>query len=738
MSDNQDAGDDTILYLNYSVSVKSESEHELLSSVGGLEDKKSVKQKIRYKIGNKISRKLDSVGGSYLLPFDSEPDKNYIGGIFVGQGRQSDEHPLTIPIGVRTIIHPNSSSSKKSIWNSLKEKGTGIKLRVDRNLQGTEKSAQKGEYELIFSESKRQENIISESGENLPSYIPDDEHQKHKIEDEITNRSLGDPVGLTEEQIVGEEEIDHSELPNSADKILSNIEQRSVDNVDESYNENSTKVRKPTEEEFEKIIDNILDRLDEISDISDPTYLETIPDSWSLGTCSRCNEHTKQINIDLHSKTRRILTQQLKEGFGISPEFQQKSRREYIHSDTTNLMIDESGQVYYQPEEILSWIVDISHYVEPMCNECHTEFGGKGHDNIISVSTDDGGNPQEKLTSEYNMEQEDDGQREISDDIEPIKIETTDEAKRENHVGYYRPPTESELEYILGCISDYIRNLVTRERDGPEGGYKQRRSEIYRIVHKRKNGHKGVRSKICRCEVCKTRIGESDYGYKDLQKHHADPKRLQRYKVRMMRQNRTIDKASILVNDQNNDYILSDRFFWRLETLLKNIDTYTMFCKDCKGQLSENHVKPEEVEEHEQLSIHDETFEKDDRSQKDEQEQYEDVEAQILTQIRPHPLKKELEFQCYKCLNIYTARHQQQGYYTVVSDQERNVCNTPIANQGELNTQFLGEEEEYVGVCGRHKPGLMRDIKSQIEDQQSADRAEIVRIFEQLISQESI
>lgn len=736
MNDTENLINNSILYLNYDILVESINSDQLLDKNQSLENKNSVKNKIRYKIGNKLSRKLDSVGSTYLLPFESSVSKKYVGGIFVDNGRQCDDYLFRIPVGIRTIVRPSSKEYKNRIWNQLKEKGSSITIEINRNIQNSNKTYQKGEYRLIFKDPQRYNRVEDSSGENLPSYIPDDEHNTHKIEQELISRGLGDPFGLTEEQVTGKDEIDLSELPDkNPDQIMSNVTEKSVNNIRNTYDEKSTKVRKPTESEFEKILDNLIERLDNISDTNNPIYLEETPDEWSFGTCSRCNEHTRDVNIRLESKAKKILFNQLKEGFGIADNSEEKSRREFVDSDITNLMIDEKGEVYYQPEEVLSWFVDISHYVEPMCTDCHNSVGGSNHTNIISVTTKNKDLDQTELMETSNKQDKNNNKLNLNDDLQPITIDTDDKINNKNHVGFYRPPTDSELEYILDCIAEYTYKLVTRQDKRPTSKSSRRKVEIYNIVHKRKNRHKGRTSELCQCESCNTLIGDGDIGYNDLQRHHSDPKKLQKFKVDLIEKNRDIDRASILVNDQQNDYILKDSFLWRLETFLNNIDTLTIFCDDCEKRLSQNYVEPDNIKEYKQSEIGDDFKNKDTIQNNNTTSIDQNIETQIVETLRPTNPPREMEFNCYKCLEKYTAKNQSHNCYTTLTDQGNIMGRTPIIHRNKLNAEFWDTETDYIGACGTHINTLIKDIKTQIDESDMTENA-LEQAYKRLISKE--
>jgi hypothetical protein len=726
----------SILYLNYTVYIDYKNER-LLSKNRNLEDNNSVKNKIRYGLGNKLSRKLDSVGSSYVLPkvtARKEVDRDYSGGIFVGKGKKIENSIIRIPAGIRVIINADEIGSTEKIWNQVAEKAkNSVQIEVNRNSPEKNFSMMEETATVKFEEPTKYDKIIRRSGDGLPSYIPEDKNEINQIEKEIESR-VGNSIGMTETPLE-EDSIKPSNLPNKTEEeLLSDIEETTIQNIKKTVEEKEvTPVRKPTEDEFERIIDRLIERLHKISDIHNPVYIEEVPDGWKAGTCSRCDTKSDQINMQLNSKSSKVLTEQMKEGFGIaSKSDEENARREYINEELTNFMLDSDGKVYFQSQEVISWIVDISHYVEAVCGECHREYGGGKHTKFISVTTDknteDSNN--NTLTSFSEEKNEYETQPEILENKEQISIET-DDVGLQKEFKYYRPPEKSEVEYVLDAISEYLFKLCTREYEGErKGDVKNRRQTIYRIIHKRKNRTGGISSKVCRCSECSTPIGDGNFGHRKLQRHHIEPKRLQKFKIKLMRETRDIDTASILVNDRGNDYILKDQFFRRLEMLVKNIDTFTVLCQECNHDVSrQNQIEPEEVTETEQKKI-DSKYEATRNASGNKKRQDININ-QIHEIIKPQQKPKNIEFTCYRCLEKYEATYQSNKYYQVRSNSAPSY-KTPIIDKRRLNTDFWSIETKYIGCCGNHRT-LQDDISEHI-DTDKADAEQIYSTIKVVIS----
>lgn len=685
-------GNPNVVYLNYNILVYSDAgDNRLLHNNESLEKSRSVRKKIRYELGNELSQKLDSIGSTYLVPFEGSPSNKYYGGLFVGIASSGDDSLLQIPVGFRTITASNNHSQ---LWKQVKQKISEVQITINRNMTDSEITYITDTLSISARQPQNEPKSILASGESLPSYIPDEQNETNVIEEQIIKRGLGDPFGLSAEEIIGDKPTDLSSLSRPE-----NLTDASVEQIKQSYDEQATNIRKPTEEEFKQIIDGIMDRMQKIADRDERVYLETMPDAWENATCARCqtNADPKHIHIKATAKAKEILYEQLQEGFGIAEA--SNKQRQFIHPDLTNFMIDDHGQVYFRPEEVLSWLVDISHYVESLCSACHNEYGGGGHEDHIAISVTADQQQQTLNNQSSNPELQ------ISEQYDPLTIEATNNST--TNTQYYRPPTESEITYILDEIARYLYQLATR-KDPTDTKMKNHREKLYNIVNKRKNITKSRTAEEMRCTTCNTIIGKKDVGFETLEQHHTDPQYLTEFKYDLMREHEDIDRASILVNDHDNDFILTDRFFWRIQTLINNIDTLTVLCDTCESKAKQNYTKETEQTEQQTLDL-------DNVDQKSTHPNHNISDTTVAQSVTPQIDDDTITFTCYQCFETFTAQRTKQGHYAVVNDN-RYLCDTPILRTSNLNTEF-------VGACNTHVKSLIdnldpdTDYKQQIVEQ---------------------
>lgn len=538
--------------------------------------RRQLKKQLKKRIGDHIGRKAGSIGNSYLLKGQT-PDKSTNKGFLLGDngGSISDKDSMqyVYDLITFTVVDSEDADKTEKVYYEVLDAINETVIELDMGvIFGSLSTSKTREFQLTVTEPKppyEGDRFSSHDDQSLTSSIPESSYKDVDVVDEISSTgSVTDPVEATDEASDAEQVLDEYDIDTQ------------VESLKEDYNDEAVEVRKPTESEVERIVDAIIERFEEMCDSEEQMYFENHPDFWEEASCSNCQSTDSDMYHISKQKMESIIMTQLKEGFGITDD--EDSKRKQLSQHLSNFYVSNTGEVLFRPEEVISWIIDYIHYVEPYCEDCHTKIGGDGHIEVRKNSKTESLDPG-KPSSYSNLDTVNTGEDtelqtgrlndsiEFENDTESISIET-DEVDDVSWT-VYRSPKPSETEEIMRRIVDHLYSLGTRA----DISYKSQRDGIYRVIMKRGEFDGDNSLETFQCKDCGDSID-------DEEKHHPIPLKLREAHMDIIN---TVDRSPqsnpILVNESENEYILSHQFLWRMESHIKNLDMVAFKCSDCSS-----------------------------------------------------------------------------------------------------------------------------------------------------------
>lgn len=661
-------------------------------------EKLKVKKNVKAEIANYISRKLSSIGNLYLISEQTD-NINTNKGILLGKsggrtGTNNDNYIFMYDLSLITVLDGDRNNSLDKLYKSVMKiinnhdlkfdmtQFDGLNGKLEHNLY-TEVSEPKG----IYSNNK----FSSYSDENLTSTIPPDVYYDEDITDEIArNGDINDPFVQS-----------NNDDPEQALEKY-NIDTQ-VESYKEEYNDKTTEIRKPTKNEIDEIIEKITNHLHKMVESDGYIYLDDIPKFWNSVECS--NPQCKNNECDIYNfhknKIQNILKKQMKQGFGFTHE--SKSKRKPISSNMSNFYLDKDGNIYFRPEEVISWIIDYIHYVEPMCGECHSNVGGDSkHTNSIQESetirvgkkypnyyehmSDINNNHNSSLEDDSNLN---DNIPRIKDNIQELSIDTDDNIS-DSDWNVYRTPYKSECDEIMKRVIQHLYKLGTRE-----GGASIK--HIYDTIMKRKSSSQDVEIDLLKCESCK-----KDLDFSNIEKHHPFPVKLREVHMDIVNTvNMNPQKSPIIVNDSMNEFIFDHTFLWRLESHINNLNLSALTCSDCDSNTS-NDSNTEYIQK---------TITKDNERDKSPLNRDE-----IYNSIHNITLDESITEYCkYNCAVCMSKQKKNEFRYNIYNNQPRDESGSNIIIFNKYNISIDPEtiNNKFIGFCPDHIDNLVEGIKSE-------------------------
>lgn len=569
-----------LLRFEYNIYVGCEnSSFDIYSSRFDKNKRRNLKRNLKNRIGDYIGKKIGSIGNSYLLK-EQTPDKSTNKGFLLGKRggsiSEKDSMQYVYDLAFLTVVDQEDSDKKEQIYYEILDKINGSVVELDMGvIFGSLSTSKTRAFNITVTEPQppyKGDRYSNHDSQSLTSSIPKSAYADVDVVDQISSQgSVTDPVDVA----------DNAE---NAEDILEDYDiDTQIESLKQDYNEEVTEVRKPTENEVEKIVDAVIERFEEICESDNQLYFDDSPEFWEAASCSHCQSTDSDIYHISQEKTRSILMTQLKQGFGITDD--EGSKRQQSSKNLSNFYVSTNGEVLFRPEEVISWIVDYIHYVEPYCGDCHANIGGENHMEVRKNS-ETNAIDSNKQSSYSNLDTVDTDQNhklgtkqsedliQFSDDTESINIQTDDVDQAQWTV--YRSPKPSETEEITKRIVHHLYSLGTRS----DISYKSQRDGIYRVIMKRGESENRDSPNTFQCEDCGGSIENEE-------KHHPIPLKLREAHMDVMN---TVDvppdSNPILVNESDNEYILSHKFLWRMESHISNLDIAAFKCSECTSSNS--------------------------------------------------------------------------------------------------------------------------------------------------------
>lgn len=691
-----------LLRLNYNVYVGSEnSSFDVYSNRFDGNTRRRLKKHLKKRIGDYIGKRIGSIGNSYLLS-EQTPDKSTNKGFLLGENGgkicKNSSEQYVYDLIILTVVDSGDADKIEKIYNKVLKELDNQKFAFDMGIIFDNLSSSKTrEFVTRATEPQppyKKDRYSSHDDESLTSSIPESEYKDVDIVEQISAEgSVTDPLQSTEN-------VD------DADEMLKKYDVDSqVESLKQDYNEEAVEVRKPTDNEVEKIVESIIERFEQMSKEGDAVYFEKTPEFWDEASCSNCQKTDSDIYHLSKEKMKSIIMNQMKEGFGITNE--DDSRRSQSSKELSNFYLNRNGEVFFRPEEVISWIIDYIHYVEPYCGDCHSKIGGDTHLEVRNNSKTNSIEEQkpESYSNLETAETDDNHKLDTKDNTssvqfevnsETISIETDDNVDQAQWKAY-RSPKPSETKEITSRIIHHLYSLGTRF----DISYKSQRDGIYRVTMKRGETENGKAFDSFRCKDC----GQS---IENEEKHHPVPLCLREAHMDVIN---AIDVPTelnpILVNESENEYILSHKFLWRMESHIKNVDISAFKCTGCS---SSSNKKSEEKQEFLQKTL----------SDVEETQITRDEVRDKLTAYNPDGNKGKHRIQCVACDsqdgrdNSIICRLSNGGRY-----ETPDKTPTPIVKPERIGIQPNQTEARNIGVCNQHLEKLVEMVWA--EDPEDAE-----------------
>lgn len=592
-----------------------------------------------------------------------------------------------------TVIDTKDSDDAEDIYEETRKKIDNYRFRNSLNdISGESLSSPDGtEFEVTVTKQKppyEGPRYSLHSDDSLTSSISKSKYKDIEIIDDISSQGLvTDPVQATDNVDNAEELLEEFDID------------KQVESIKKDYNKEAVEVRKPTEKEIGRIVDSIIERFEDISRKEGKSYFKNTPEFWEEATCCKCPESDEDIYYLSRKKMKSVFMKQMKEGFGITED--EKSRRTQTSKKISNFYVSRSGEVFFRPEELISWIIDDIHKVEPLCETCHSEVGGPRHSKVTNqsktkeVSKEISNSPSSfEDTQENHIHTDHSAEESISfnEDIDSINIETYEEVSPERW-DTYRNPKPSETEDITKRILHHLYSLGTRK----DASYKSQRSGTYSVIMSRGVSKNREDLELFNCTDCGITV-------EDEQKHHPVLISLREAHMDVMN---TIDVPPemnpILVNESENEYILSHKFLWRIESHLRNLDISAFKCSKCSSK-----------EQKDSISMQGKKISRNSNTS-DAEIKRADIKDKI-SHLNPDIDRREIMVQCSNCEVLREGK--------IGNNIECRMCNdgtcrtprgksTPLFRPEKINIPPEKAQAEYIGACSAHIEKLVDLVHSK-------------------------
>lgn len=639
------------------------------------------KNKFRGELANYISTKIGSISSVYLLPSQTR-NIDSKKGLLVGKsgGRKGEDCMFEYDIHLLTIKDSSVDIDVEDIYNQVWDKLDGEVLTV--NVPNPDVDEVDVELNICTPKSiSHMGKYASFSSDNLTSTVPSDIYQKFKIDENFIEYAIKTSDIASPQTLLDDESV---ETANDLVETYSDVEKQ-VETIKNDYDKHGTKLRKPEKSEIDQIVDSIIKRFEKISE-DGYVYLQNVPEEWdnSKCGCKDCSNNSVKYSI-ARKKLKNIFLEQMEEAFGITST--ESMKREPISGKISNFYLDELGNVYFRPEEVISWIVDHNHYVESYCKDCHkdiiTNFESDSNENWITFHKHNKIASESKKSDHKDLDGESASSKISLKETESISIDVSETNSSNYNWIYYRKPTGEEFTAIVKAINYHIKKLGSRGRLD-DTDVASRRKDIYNTIMKRKRIRRDELMKYTACENCGRYVDES---IQNLDKHHPVPVGLKRLHHNLVQDNNIqANESPILVNNETNEFVFTDKILWRIESLLKNTDIATFMCSSCSDD--QNTIKQND-------NLHQSTLK--DKENKDVDE--ENIGSNLSKIVTQDITDEIVEFECAICSNEYQGRKNSDGYISLQSGSY-----VPITENDQSN------RPKYIGLCAEHKQYLLRTI----------------------------
>jgi hypothetical protein len=695
-------GDQILTEFNYIVNIRSDQLDNINTSniddVNVGNDPKYVKENLKNRIARTIVQSFDSIGSLHLKgdSFDSSNNRQssttrsvHFGGSSGITTNLPDSYIVQFRLGITTFVDHKSDQNPrgKRLWKKIKRhlEDENICIDTKNEIYGQLELCEPRRFNWNADAIRRPENI----GHTQTSEI--EKSQNPNINQTIESDYIGTGFGLdghtTTDEGIDLEKLDSNVDPE--DPYNNYTIGDSISEIEQTYNRyqsDSVKVRKPTENEITEIRSAVYQRIKKIFNSDQAIYLDEIPEEWENATCSRCKNKSDNLVVKFQDKYEEVIKHRLDQDFGIGSN----SDTNFKDSMTTNYFITETGDILFRPEEIISWVISISNHVEPYCNVCHSEVGGKGH---------------KEFTEELVITRNKDGSIESTDDpvnsslnVNPPSVKSDsisiDKDNIDDNTEYYdyRSPTDEEIESIDRSITDHLLRLSTRL-----GEMNTESNAVYNTLYKRDRSQEYNKKSYNLCSSCKSPVvkPESDrINLRSFQKHHIEPMSGNRVTSIIRKIRDLLDKANgtnaqyspIKVSEKNDHYLFSDKFVSLVEILYRNVDTVALFCEDCDAHMCD---KEEGY-----------SYQFDSNTMDEKESKTEDSMVNIFEISYDVSSSSRVEFRCLMCKK----RNNEKIDYTADAGSDR--CFVTLNGRRHC-VPILTENRIYenlaIGLCPEHK-----------------------------------
>lgn len=670
------------------------------------DDSNTVKVNLRNRLSRIVLESFESVGSIHLKKesFNTSNERLtsthrsiHFGGSS-GKGTGVGDYLIRFRFSVISFVDhkPGMKPGGMEIWKKMRDKLEGRSIYVDETggVTGTIR------VDDLSDQSWWDESEVNKSEDrSFPQTSEIDKSVDASFEKAMDDDSVGLPFSVD-----GEGEVDEEDPLKRYDAMdaVSDVQDRY-----ERYENDSVRVRKPTEAEIEQITSTVYQQVERIIESDEPVYLDEIPDNWRNATCSRCDNSTDSVLLKFRKENRRVIRRRLEDDFGYGSE------SDFTDSKVTNFFVSENSELLVRPEEIVGWVISISNETRPYCEVCNSEVGGdENHSDFIETkvkSTENKRKSGDVSVDEYV------NQESPMLDYERLEIEMDDGI--DEGWSEYRSPTVTEAKRIEESIVRHLWRLGTRSGDeNPEF------NSVYDTLFGRDYDQDFGMLGNHECDVCgspvSSRDGENQV-LRDFEKHHIEPASSNKVPIIAQEVKELIDRSEnagsesspIKVSKDGSRFLFTDEFLSLVEILYQNVDTIALFCDNCEEEVEEKHSTVGEIMD-------------EDTRDEDETEDRESV----LDYSFGVEAGKPINFLCPICGN----RKREEDIH--LADVVSGRCIQSSGGKNEavpVMSDIYMVEDVSVGICLEHK----REIQGSLEefDLEGSTRREILKdLLEQL------